>query len=102
MINNIGDRIRYLRDKAGFTQTYLAKRLGISRSAVNSWEMSLSSPSLANILEMTQIFHVNADYLLSSSDKILVDISSLTNDEREIILKLISCFEVNRSEKEQN
>ncbi len=102
MIHNIGDRIRYLRDKAGFTQTYLAKRLGISRSAVNSWEMSLSSPSLANILEMTQIFHVNADYLLSSSDKMLVDISSLTNDEREIILKLISCFELKRSEKEQN
>ena len=99
MINNIGDRIRYLRDKAGFTQTYLAKRLGISRSAVNSWEMSLSSPSLANILEMTQIFHVNADYLLSTSDKMLVDISSLTNEEREIVLRLISCFEANRSGK---
>ena len=102
MINNIGDRIRYLRDKAGFTQTYLAKRLGISRSAVNSWEMSLSSPSLSNILEMTQIFHVNADYLLSTSDKMLVDISSLTNDEKEIILKLISCFEINRSGKDSN
>ena len=92
MINNIGNKIRYLRDKSGFTQTYLAKRLGISRSAVNSWEMALSSPSLANILEMTQIFHVNADYLISSSDKLLVDITSLTNDEQEIILKLINCL----------
>ena len=98
MLNNIADRIRYLRDKAGYTQTYLAKRLGISRSAVNSWEMSLSSPSLANILEMTQIFHVGADYLLSISDKMLIDISSLTNEEREIILKLINCFETTRLE----
>ncbi len=99
MINSIGDRIRYLRDKAGFTQTYLAKRLGISRSAVNSWEMSLSSPSLANIIEMTQIFHVNADYLISSSDKMFVDISSLTNEEKEIVLKLVNCFDGKRSEK---
>ena len=58
MISNIGDKIRYLRDKAGFTQSYLAKKLGISRSAVNSWEMSLSSPSLSNIIEMMELFHV--------------------------------------------
>ena len=93
MIFNIADRIRYLRDKTGMTQTYLAKRLGISRSAVNSWEMSLSSPSLANIVEMMQIFHVSADYLLSVSDRMLVDISSLSNEEQEVILKMISCLQ---------
>lgn len=95
MIYNIADRIRYLRDKAGYTQTYLAKRLGISRSAVNSWEMSLSSPSIANIIEMTEIFHVSADYLLSTTDRLTVDISSLKSEEQEIILKLVACFEKN-------
>ena len=93
MVLNIADRIRYLRDKTGMTQTYLAKRLGISRSAVNSWEMSLSSPSLANIVEMMQIFHVSADYLLSSSDRMLTDISSLPGEEQEVILKMISCLQ---------
>ena len=94
---NIADKIRYLRDKSGYTQTDLAIRLGISRSAVNSWEMSLSSPSIYNIIEMTQIFHVSADYLLSTSDKLLIDISSLTNEEQEIILKLLNCFEAKRN-----
>ena len=96
MIYNIADKIRYLRDKLGMTQTDLANRLGISRSAVNSWEMSLSSPSVSNIIEMTQIFHVSADYLLSVSDKIMIDISSLHNEEKEIVLKLLKYFE-NRS-----
>ncbi len=91
-MSTIADRIRYLREKAGFSQVYLAKKLGISRSAVNSWEMSLSSPSISNIIEMTQLFNVNADYLLSTSDKIMVDISSLNNEEREIILKLVACL----------
>jgi transcriptional regulator with XRE-family HTH domain len=91
-MKEIPNRIRYLRDKAGFTQTYLAKRLGISRSAVNSWEMSLSSPSVSNIIEMTHLFNVSADYLLSISDKVTVDITDLDNDEREIVLKLVNCL----------
>ena len=80
MILHIADRIRYLRDKLGMTQTDLAKKLGISRSAVNSWEMSLSSPSLSNIIEMSQIFHLDVDYLISVSYKTMLDITDLTND----------------------
>jgi len=93
MILQIADRIRYLREKNGMTQTDLAKRLGISRSAVNSWEMSLSAPSIANIVEMMQIFHVTADYLLSTSERILVDITDLSDKEKTIILQLVDCFE---------
>lgn len=92
MLYNIADRIKYLRDKAGMKQIELAKRLGISRSAVNSWEMSLSTPSVANIIEMTQIFHVSADYLLSLSDKVTVDITSLSDEEREVVLRLVNCL----------
>ena len=95
-MDTIADRIRYLREKAGYTQTYLAKRLGISRSAVNSWEMSLSSPSVSNILEMMQLFNVSADYLLSASEKITVDITDLSPDEQELVLKLVSCFKENK------
>jgi len=93
MLYNIADRIKYLRDKAGMKQVELAKRLGISRSAVNSWEMSLSIPSVANIIEMTQIFHVSADYLLTLSDKVTVDITALSDEEKEVVLRLVSCLE---------
>ena len=92
MILNISDRIRYLREKNDMTQTDLANKLGISRSAVNSWEMSLSSPSITNIIEMSQIFNVTADYILSTSNKLLVDISHLSNEEREVVIKLVSCL----------
>ena len=47
---------------------------------------------------MTEIFHVSADYLLSTSDKLTVDISSLKNEEQEIILKLVACFEKNEKD----
>ena len=92
MILTIADRIRELRDLNGMTQTDLANRLGISRSAVNSWEMSLSTPSIPNIIEMTRIFNVSADYILSSSDRFLVDITNLTSEQKEAISRVLACF----------
>lgn len=92
MIINIADRIRYLRDKCGMTQSYLAKKLGISRSAVNSWEMGLSLPSLGNIVEMTKIFNVKSDYILGLENQVTVDITDLNNEERELVFKLVECL----------
>ena len=96
MILNIADRIRYLRDKMGMTQTDLANRLGISRNAVNAWEMSTSTPTLANVVEMSRIFHVSTDYLLSVSDQFSVDISTLDNTERELVIKLVDCLQAKK------
>lgn len=92
MVINIADRIKYLRDKYEITQTYLAKRLGISRSAVNSWEMGLSLPSLANIVEMKKIFNVSIDYILGMDSQVTLDITDLDNEEREIVFKLVDCL----------
>lgn len=93
MIYNFADRIRYLRDKSGLTQTDLANKLGISRSAVNSWEMSLTAPSLSNLVEMSKIFKVSVDYLVSASEKMFIDISDLSAEQKEVVLKLIACFQ---------
>lgn len=92
MILFIADRIKTLREKAGLTQTQLAKRLGISRSAVNSWEMSLSTPSSIYLVELSRIFSVSTDYLLSLDDRIKIDITDLNEQEQEIIMKTIDYF----------
>lgn len=35
----ICDRIKQLREQAGYSQAQLAKRLDVTRSSVNAWEM---------------------------------------------------------------
>lgn len=92
MILFIADRIKTLREKAGLTQTQLAKRLGISRSAVNSWEMSLSTPSSIYLVELSRIFGVSTDYLLSLDDRMKIDITDLNEQEQEIIMKTVDYF----------
>ena len=38
----ICDTIKQLRENAGYSQSVLAKKLNVTRSAVNAWEMGLS------------------------------------------------------------
>ena len=92
MILFIADRIKTLREKAGLTQTQLAKRLGISRSAVNSWEMSLSTPSSIYLVELSRIFGVSTDYLLSLDDRVKIDTTELNEQGQEIIIKTVDYF----------
>ena len=45
----IYERIKKLREKQGYTQTELAKMLGVTRSCVNAWEMGISVPSTQSL-----------------------------------------------------
>lgn len=96
MILFIADRIKTLREKSGMTQAQLAKRLCVSRNAVNSWEMSLSTPSSIYLVELSRIFGVSTDYLLSLDDGLKIDISELNEQQQEIILKLVDCFKTSK------
>ena len=78
-------------------QIELARRLGVSRSAVNLWEMSLSCPSVANVVGMAKIFRVSTDYILSLSDDLSVNLSGLCDEERALVLRLVECLESKNS-----
>lgn len=93
MLIDFPQRIKYLREKHKITQAALAKRLDISRNAVNSWEMGLSFPSVANIIELTRIFKVSADYLLALSNEQTINVSKLTEEQKDVIYDLIAVFE---------
>ena len=41
----IAEKIKALREARGWTQAELARRMGITRNGVNSWEQGLSVPS---------------------------------------------------------
>ena len=88
----VADRIRGLRERSGMTQTELAKQLGITRSSVNAWEMGISTPSTAYIVELAQLFHVSTDYLLGLSDNVSLDISHLTEKEIQLVYNLVQYF----------
>lgn len=92
MIIKIGEKICELRNKKDLTQFALARALGVTRSSVNAWEMGISIPSVERIIDLSEYFHVSIDYLLGVDDKLTVDISALTEREKEYVYNLISIF----------
>lgn len=85
----VADRIKALREQKGLTQTELSKRLGITRSGVNAWEMGISVPSTQYLVELAGIFRVSADYLLGIEATSTVSVSGLSEDDIRVVCALI-------------
>ncbi len=85
----IADRIRILREGMGATQADLAKKLGITRSSVNAWELGISVPSTQYIVELSHIFGVSTDYLLNVDESSTIKISGLTEADVQLVYDLI-------------
>ena len=93
----ICEKIKMLRESRDWTQNELAKKLGLTRSAVNAWEMGLSVPSTPYIVELANLFKVTADCLLGLNTDFVLDISDLKDDDRIVVIGLVNCFIRNRN-----
>ena len=89
----ICDKIKELRERTGLSQAALAKKVGVTRSAVNAWEMGLSIPTTQYVAELAQLFHVSSDYMLGLDSAESIYIGSLNDEEKRILYSLISYFE---------
>ena len=76
----ISDRIKFLREKAGYSQAQLAKKLDVTRSSVNAWEMDLSTPTSQYVVAMARLFHVSTDYLLGLESEFSLSLENYTQD----------------------
>lgn len=93
MIIQTAEKIRELREAKLLTQSDLARKLSVTRSSVNAWEMGISTPSIENIIELSKIFHVSTDYILGLENQTMINISTLNVDEKEIIHRLLLYFD---------
>lgn len=89
----ICDVIKSLREDAGLSQSELARRLDVTRSSVNAWEMGLSTPTAQYIVALSRLFHVSADYLLGLDTKRQVVLDSYSQQEIELIYGLLNYFD---------
>ncbi len=101
MIYNLCQRISELRTQFGITQSELAKRLGVTRSSVNAWELGFATPQLKHIVEMSKIFGTTVDGILNTSSQVIIDISELSEKEQQAVYSIIDCLKAHHTDSEQ-
>ena len=69
MEENIGGRIRLLRERAGLTQEEVAEGMNVSRQAVSKWEANLSRPSSDNLIRLARLFRVELTDIIGEPEE---------------------------------
>lgn len=82
---DIGNKIKQLRYKSGFTQEQLASKLGISAQSVSKWETSVSMPDITLLPLLAEEFGVSIDELFDlSAEQTLNRIEKRIEQEGEL------------------
>lgn len=64
-LSTLADRVRSARRKASISQTELARRIGVSASAVAQWEHPAGThPSVSSLIRILEITGVSLDWLV--------------------------------------
>lgn len=58
------NRLKELRMERSWTQGQLAKKMGVTRTAVAKWETGKAYPATEKLIELARIFECPIDYLL--------------------------------------
>lgn len=58
------NRLKELRMEREWTQGQLAKKMGVTRTAVVKWETGKAYPTTEKLIELARIFECPIDYLL--------------------------------------
>lgn len=77
----IGERLRELRIKSGFTQGQIARILSIDRSTYSYYEIGKTTPDVSTLMSLAKIFNISINDLLSDeiSHKSLAQKKPATN-----------------------
>ncbi|UGB31666.1 helix-turn-helix domain-containing protein [Metabacillus sp. B2-18] len=68
MSDIMGKRLRYLRDKKGLSQKFVAEKIGVKNNTLSGYEAGDREPSSEILAKLAQFYEVTTDYLIGVTD----------------------------------
>lgn len=85
MEKTIGKKLYDLRKQSGFTQDYVAEKLGVSAQAVSKWENDIACPDIMTLPNIATLYGITVDEIFK-------------NDEVQSNVKLEKTEKINENE----
>jgi transcriptional regulator with XRE-family HTH domain len=67
-MNKFGERLKELRMEEGLSQDQLAKKVGLTHTAIGLWELNKRVPNLDAVIVLANYFKVSLDYIAGLED----------------------------------
>lgn len=68
MEKTIGKKLYDLRKQSGFTQDYVAEKLGVSAQAVSKWENDIACPDIMTLPSIAELYGITIDELFKKEE----------------------------------
>ncbi|QSX20035.1 helix-turn-helix domain-containing protein [Priestia megaterium] len=65
---DFGDRLKLCREKKGFTQKFIAEKVGIKNNTLSSYESNKRQPDFDTLKALANLYEVSIDYLLTGDE----------------------------------
>jgi len=102
---SLASKVATLRKKKGWTQEYLADKLGVQKTQVTRWETGRSRPSMPMMKKLAPVLGVTTEQLLEQDDSpeeasqfdseisaCMKQLQELELEDRTLIFKVIDTF----------
>lgn len=91
------ENLKKLREEKGISQTELARRLGVNKSLISSYENMERLPSLNALVKLSYQFGISMETLLGVKRNKTVDVSNLSTEQISVVTSVIKQFEKDNS-----
>ncbi len=87
---NLGQKVKRLRESREWSQADLARKAGVTKSAISTYELGLRTPSADVVCAFAKAFGVSADYLLGIAERRTVEVEGLSERDEVLVRELVA------------
>jgi len=82
MRQQIGKRLRLIRENIGITQADLGEKLGIQFQHVSKYERGETVPTWENLIKLNDLYDININWLLTGKGKMFISAITYSNNHK--------------------
>lgn len=87
---DLGQKVKRLRESRDWSQAELARRAGVTKSAISTYELGIRTPSADVVCSLAKAFGVSADYLLGIAERRSVEVEGLSERDEALVRELVA------------